>query len=96
MPDSVRRVRNVVFKPKQSISGNINMKNITAGRRKRRSRHLAFNPNHEFIAEAVEEYLSNGGQIKQIEAQKEERPSEKIDEIPPFEDIQDVDEFLRD
>ena len=38
--------------------------------RRRKRRHLSFNPNSEFIAQAVEEYLKDGGKITQLESVK--------------------------
>lgn len=59
--------------------------------KKRRRRHLAFNPNHEFIADAVEEYLREGGKIKQLEPQE---IKDRQAPVANFEDNLEADEFL--
>ncbi len=57
----------------------------------RRKRHLSFDPNHEFIAEAVEEYLKSGGKISQLKSEPE-----KTNQAAWFsvEDNTEADEFL--
>ena len=58
----------------------------------RRRRHLAFNPNSQFIAEAVEEYLKGGGKITQLEAQDEKN---KQDSWMMIDDTKEADDFLK-
>ncbi|MBU2510368.1 hypothetical protein KJ966_03485 [bacterium] len=57
----------------------------------RRKRHLSFDPNHEFIAEAVDEYLKKGGKIEQLKSEPE-----KTNQATWFaiEDNSEADEFL--
>lgn len=57
----------------------------------RRRRHLSFDPNSQFIAEAVEEYLKGGGKITRLEAQPE---NSKQDSWISIEDNKEADEFL--
>ncbi|MCP4757219.1 MAG: hypothetical protein GY866_40670 [Proteobacteria bacterium] len=35
--------------------------------RKRRKKSISFNPNHEFVNEAIKDYIRNGGRITKIE-----------------------------
>ena len=58
----------------------------------RRRRHLSFNPNSQFIAEAVEEYLKGGGKITQLEAQDEKN---RQDSWMMIDDTKEADEFLK-
>ena len=58
---------------------------------RRRRRHLSFDPNSQFIAEAVEEYLKGGGKITQLEAQSE---NGNQDNWPNMDDTKEADEFL--
>ena len=58
----------------------------------RRRRHLSFDPNHKFIAEAVEEYLKSGGEIKLL------KPKQEDGKQPTWfvaDDNLEVDEFLK-
>lgn len=57
----------------------------------RRKRHLSFNPNHEFIAEAVEEYLKNGGKIEKLKNQPDKAEQSAWLAV---EDNSEADEFL--
>ena len=58
---------------------------------RRRRRHLSFDPNSQFIAEAVEEYLKGGGKITQLKAQSE---NGNQDNWPNMDDTKEADEFL--
>lgn len=59
---------------------------------RRRKRHLSFNPSHQDIADAVDEYLKQGGKITQLEAQQDRS---KDDTWLTAEDTKDADEFLK-
>ena len=58
----------------------------------RRRRHLSFNPDSQFIADAVQEFLKNGGKIKQLENQPD---ATDPDSWPNFDDNKEADEFLK-
>ncbi len=45
----------------------MNRKSIKIKRRKRRG-SISFNPDHQFVANAVENFLNGGGKIEHIEA----------------------------
>ncbi len=64
------------------------MKNIP---RNRRTKFVPFDPNHDFVSDAVEEYLRNGGQIKQILAEE----NEVEDPLLNIPDNIEADEFLQ-
>ena len=57
----------------------------------RRKRHVAFNPNREYVAEAVEQYLQNGGKIEQLKDQPDRRTEATWISV---EDNSEADEFL--
>ena len=59
----------------------------------RRRRHLSFDPNHEFIADAVEQYLKTGGEIKVLEPKQE---ADKQAFWLVADDNLEADEFLND
>jgi hypothetical protein len=59
---------------------------------RRRKRHLSFNPNSQYIADAVEEYLKEGGKITQLEAQTENGSQ---DSWLKLDDTKEADEFLK-
>ncbi len=59
---------------------------------RRRRRHLSFDPNSQFIAEAVKEYLKGGGKITQLEAQSE---SGSKDDWLNVDDTKEADDFLK-
>lgn len=67
------------------------MKSMTNQRKFRRKRHLSFNPNREYIENAVEAYLKNGGEIKVLEAQ---RDSQRAADWISMDDNLEADEFL--
>ncbi len=58
---------------------------------RRRRRHLSFDPNREFVADAVEEYLKGGGKITQLEAQTENNQDSWL----KMDDTKEADEFLK-
>ncbi len=66
------------------------MKLTYASRRRRKYRHLSFNPNSEFVAEAIEEFLRSGGEITQLES----RPEKKQENWIGINDNKEADEFL--
>jgi hypothetical protein len=59
---------------------------------RRRRRHLSFDPNSQYIANAVEEYLKGGGKITHLEAQTE---NSNRDSWLKLDDTQEADEFLK-
>ncbi|MBU3914632.1 hypothetical protein KKA14_03780 [bacterium] len=59
--------------------------------RNRRTKFIHFNPNHDFVSDAVEEYLKSGGQIKQI-LSEERNIEDSFFNIP---DNIEADEFLQ-
>jgi hypothetical protein len=61
-----------------------------AGRRRRKGRHLSFDPNSEFIAQAVDDFLKGGGEITQLESRKIKNPESWI----AIDDNLEADEFL--
>lgn len=67
------------------------MKSVTNQRKFRRKRHLSFDPNREYIENAVEDYLKNGGKIKVLEAQKDSQSA--VDWIASDDNLE-ADEFL--
>lgn len=58
----------------------------------RRRRHLSFDPNSQYIAEAVEQFLKGGGKITRLEAQPD---ANKQDGWIRVEDNREADEFLK-
>ncbi len=64
------------------------MKNLS---RNRRTKFVPFNPNHDFVSDAVEEYLRSGGQIKQIFTEE----IEIEDPLLSIPDNIEADEFLQ-
>ncbi len=67
------------------------MKHMTDDRKHRRTRNVSFNPNHEFVAEAVEEFLNSGGKIKMLAAEEVDLRESWI----KIEDNHEADEFLQ-
>ena len=68
------------------------MKPILTRPTRRRRRHLSFDPNSQYIADAVEEFLKDGGEITQLEAKKE---NGKQDSLLTIEDNKEADDFLK-
>ena len=60
--------------------------------RRRKRRHLSFDPNSEFIAQAVEEYLKGGGKITQLGSSK---PVKNAENWIAIDDNLEADEFLK-
>jgi hypothetical protein len=58
----------------------------------RRRKNVDFNPNHEFVANAVEEFLKDGGKIEKIEMS-----DDKFSKFSETDDgLKEVNEFLID
>jgi hypothetical protein len=73
------------------------MTHTTEQQKKRRGRSVSFNPNREFISDAVEQFLRQGGEITRLQANKIDI-REKLEE-PAWIDLEDnaeADEFLYD
>lgn len=61
------------------------------GKKGKRKRSTSFNPNHNEIASAVEEFLKKGGKIKKIEVdERNYRDFVALNELPSA-----ADEFLK-
>lgn len=70
-----------------------NRKQKYMSRQFRRRKRSSFNPNRQYVTDAIEEFLSSGGKIKQLEAQKE---ANSANSWLVVEDNQEADEFLQD
>ena len=62
----------------------------------RRKRTISFDPNHEFISDAVNSFLKQGGKIKQLQAGKVNMKDSLNDSWIEVEDNTEADEFLND
>ena len=65
---------------------------VNKSKRRRKYRHLSFNPNREFVAQAMKEYLKEGGKITQLESRTEQERENWVG----IDENQDADEFLKD
>ncbi len=72
--------------------GHKKMKPKKSPGRRRKRRHLSFDPNSEFIAQAVEEYLKGGGKITQLGSSK---PAKNQENWIAIDDNLEADEFLK-
>jgi hypothetical protein len=73
------------------------MTHLNEQQKQRRDRSISFNPNREFISDAVEQFLSRGGKITRLQANKIDI-REKLEETTwiDLEDNAEADEFLHD
>jgi len=72
------------------------MRNSPESQKHRRNRSVSFNPNHEFILDAVEQFLNQGGKITRLQANKVDIREKLDDTWMELEDNTEADEFLVD
>lgn len=62
----------------------------------RQKRSVSFNPNHDYISDAVAKFIKKGGKIKRLEAEKAKLKDELNDSWIDIDDNSDADDFLND